>query len=145
MKLNLGIGLVAVALSAGMLSVAAQTPTQGTLEQEVAKMRVEIAELKKKLGGNGGGDLDTLKTDVAQMKVELKETIDYLKAQAQGAQAMMDVIADSEKKGFTWGINPDSRTVLVAGWNQYYGSMVEYWQKQPAPPAAGQGGQGSGR
>jgi hypothetical protein len=79
------------------------------------------------------------------MKIALKDTIDYLKAQAQSAQSMIDVIADAEKKGFTWGINPDSRTVLVAGWNQYYGSMVEHWQKQPAPAPAGQGGQGTGQ
>jgi hypothetical protein len=51
-----------------------------------------------------------------------RKTIDeaqkYIDAQAKAAKAMAAVLDESEKAGFTYGINAGSREVLLRGWRE---------------------------
>ncbi len=114
MNRKLTVSMFGVALAAAAFSFAGNPPTQSDLAKEVASLRAEVNELKKK-GGGGGGDAESLRAELKKTQAELAETIAYLGAQADSAQALSDVLNDSEKKGFTYGINPDSRIVMLQG------------------------------
>lgn len=86
-----------------MLFLAGAGPTQGSNDGDM-----RIAELEASL---------------AEMRIELDETnqlmqqtVEYLKAQAASAKKQLDVLDRSEEAGFTFGINPVSREVLLSGW-----------------------------
>ncbi len=75
----------------------------------------------------GSNDVDSriaeLEANLAEMRIELDEsnqlvqqTVEYLKAQASSAKKQLDVLDRSEEAGFTFGINPLSREVLLSGW-----------------------------
>jgi len=40
----------------------------------------------------------------------------YLDAQSKAARGMARTLDESEKAGFTYGMNPESRHVLLKGW-----------------------------
>ena len=64
----------------------------------------------------------------------------YLDAQAKSAAAMEKVLDDAEKAGFTYGINPDSRHLLLRGWRDQLSAMQKDLpgaQSAPGPVKAG--------
>ena len=54
---------------------------------------------------------------------ELAEVQDYLQAQSKSAGELVKALDESEKAGFTYGINPNSRKVLLKGWRDFSGTM----------------------
>lgn len=90
--------------------------------------------------GSNDADLRVaeLEASIAEMRVELDEsnqlvqqTVEYLKAQAASAKKQLDVLERSEEAGFTFGINPVSREVLLSGWRAELNARQ---QGLPAPP-----------
>ena len=61
-------------------------------------------------------DCATLQKDLAETRTLVEKTARYAAEQARAAQAMNNVLDASEKAGFTFGINPESRVVLLQGW-----------------------------
>lgn len=59
--------------------------------------------------------LGIVAADAAQQRVLVDETVAYIGRQAMQAESMVDVLQVSEDEGFTAGINPRSREVLLAG------------------------------
>ena len=59
---------------------------------------------------------DALGAELAATKGTIEQVVKYLEVQAESAKAMTAVLDDSELKGFTFGINPESRIALLAGW-----------------------------
>lgn len=98
---------VASALVCGLAfsqNPAAPDPAQSRidkLEKDVAASRLRV---------------EALSTEVADLKKELVATVTYLEEQSKAASAMAGALDESEKAGFTYGINPDSRHVLLKGW-----------------------------
>ena len=62
--------------------------------------------------------LEDTATQLAETKAVLAKTLRYLDAQAKSAALMAETLDESEKAGFTFGINPDSRQILLAGWRE---------------------------
>lgn len=54
--------------------------------------------------------------DAADAKVLAEKGARYAAEQAKAAAAMLGTLDESEKAGFTFGINPESRIVLLRGW-----------------------------
>jgi hypothetical protein len=55
--------------------------------------------------------------------VEMMDVVAYVNAQAQAAAALQLSLAESEEKGFTYGINPESREVMLAGFRQFLSTL----------------------
>ena len=82
---------------------------------------VEIAELKRQVA-RLTADVNQLKQAAAQggeAGKEMEAVHGYLENQAKAAAALQKVLVDSEEKGFTFGINPESREVLLAGFDEF--------------------------
>ena len=58
------------------------------------------------------GTVPTSDSALAQARAE------YIDAQSKAAKAMVDVLDAAEKAGFTFGINPESRELLLKGWRE---------------------------
>jgi hypothetical protein len=81
------------------------------LQQEVNALKAEVTRLKgKPLDGSA---LDPL---TAALRRDIDQIAQYLRDQAQAAKTLSEVLDEAEAKGFTAGINPDSRTLLLGGW-----------------------------
>lgn len=96
------------------LAVCSQTFAQAPRPSATQDVRAEFDKLKR--------DVTRLNREVASLKQaqgpsldEYNEVIAYLHTQAASATALKQVLVESEEKGFTYGINPDSRIVLLAG------------------------------
>jgi septal ring factor EnvC (AmiA/AmiB activator) len=84
--------------------------------------------------------VEALSTDVADLKKQMAATVQYLQLQAHSAATMQTVLDDSENQGFTYGINPNSRHVLLRGWREQLAAAQkdvpapEAQPENPAPP-----------
>ncbi|MCE9593958.1 MAG: hypothetical protein K8S98_07190 [Planctomycetes bacterium] len=116
MKRTLGLSVACLALVAAAFSLAPTRPQQNDLQKEFDRLRIEVAELKRK---SAGGDVESLRAELKDANQKLTETVGYLAAQADAAAALLDAVKDAEKKGFTFGINPDSRVVLLQGFQSF--------------------------
>jgi hypothetical protein len=54
---------------------------------------------------------------------ELASVQEYLQAQSRSASELAKALDESEKAGFTYGINPNSRKVLLKGWRDFSGNL----------------------
>lgn len=111
-KLMLGL-VAAAALAVGTTQGASARPTQ-TPAEEIAELQRQLARLQ--------GEVNLLKQNVAtasEAEAEVQQVVAYLRAQAQAAAGLQRVLAESEAKGFTFGINPESREVLLAGFDAF--------------------------
>ena len=63
---------------------------------------------------NGGQD-DDLSTRVEALETSVKKLEAYAKAQAKAAEVLSAKLDDAEEEGFTYGINANSRVVLLEG------------------------------
>jgi len=76
------------------------------LEKELTALKSEVASLRKAPAADGGKDA---------VKADLDEVVRWVQAQGVAAQALQKALDDSRAKGFTAGINPQSRDLLLAG------------------------------
>ena len=110
-KLTLGLFAVA-ALAVG--TSFAQSPKAQDPATEIAELKRQVARLQ--------ADVNLLKQSNAagdEAEQKLQSVMAYIEAQAKAAAGLQKVLADSEAKGFTFGINPESREVLLAGFNSF--------------------------
>jgi septal ring factor EnvC (AmiA/AmiB activator) len=100
-----------------------EDPTQrlASLEQEVAAQKRANAQFVKEL---------------KEQRAQLDKTVRYLNEQAKAAEALVGTLEASEKAGFTFGINPESREVLLRGWRE---ALAAAQKDVPAPPPASNG------
>ncbi|HVS09777.1 MAG TPA: hypothetical protein VMS76_07870 [Planctomycetota bacterium] len=134
MKRNFSLVLLLVAaLACG--SSFAQGPDEADLAARVAKLEAQVAALQDSLKASKP-EGDKLGKDLAEQTRMLSKVLDYLRAQAASAKVLQDALAESQDKGFTFGINPESRVVLLAGFEQFVGTLqAEVPGQAPAEPA----------
>ncbi|MEO0651850.1 MAG: hypothetical protein AAFZ65_14335 [Planctomycetota bacterium] len=116
--------------------------TRPALDEAVAAKqdllgRVELLE----------GTVQQLRADLGVVAGEQKaqatlvdETVSYLGRQATQAEKMVSVLADSEARGFTAGINPKSREVLLDGFRAMF-DEAQAGVPGAEPEPEGRGGQ----
>ena len=118
---------VGVGLAQSSTSRAAQAQQGGSPIERLEKLEAQVADLKAQVAKLEGAKpvaakpQPVAKPDSAPVKElgqQMEAVIGYLAAVAQSAQRLEQALMESEQKGFTYGINPDSRTVLLAGFNQ---------------------------
>jgi hypothetical protein len=125
MNRNLSLVIAAAAAACGLALAQSQTPQQrvdpaqfAALQKRVETLETELNVLKQSRGA--GADLEAALTKDRQ---QLEVVVKYLQTQAGAAEKLQLVLADSKDKGFTYGINPDSRTVLLQGFHEFAESI----------------------
>lgn len=108
--MRLDIAMAACA-AAALLSFAA--PQRDLQERRTLEERVE--KLEKALAATVDRT-DALSAELAATTALLDQTVRYVQAQAHGAAALARTLDQSEQEGFTYGINPRSRELLLSGW-----------------------------
>lgn len=108
---------------AGLSTTQDPAPKPVSLEAEVAKLKSEVADLKQKH-----------ETELAKQRSEIDFLTTWVKTQAQAGTTLQGVLDDSRDKGFTAGINPESRIALLGGLQSFAESM-----KSGVPEAAAAG------
>jgi hypothetical protein len=128
MKRHAWIAVVVLALLVSGVAFSqttrAQDPAKAKadgLEKDVADARAQIAKL--------GADL-------AATQSKLDGVLRYLDAQSKAAKAMVDVLQASETAGFTYGINPNSRTLMLKGWRDQLAAAQQTLPAAAPAPAA---------
>lgn len=133
MKFQSTLAFTACALALGAAFAApstplAATPVQGTplerleaVEKRVVELEAELAALKKSKAGAAAKAVD----DKGQQDVEdqLQAVMGYLAAQAEAAKRLDEKLQESKSKGFTFGINPESREVMLSGFSSFTTSL----------------------
>jgi hypothetical protein len=96
-----------------------------------------------KPAGDADKRIETLEKKVTELAKELAETktlacdvMHYLSEQAGGAESMARTLDESEQAGFTYGVNPESRSILLRGWRDQLASWQKNLPKLPDPKAA---------
>ncbi|MCY2960890.1 MAG: hypothetical protein NTY35_12065 [Planctomycetota bacterium] len=98
-------------------------------EASVDALAKDVAALQKVV--------DSQAKDLADAKNLAEKGAKYAAEQAKAAGAMLETLDASEKAGFTFGINPDSRVVLLRGWREALNAAQrEVPALPPAPPAS---------
>ena len=130
------IVLPAIALIAGAVGFgAAQNPQQPqqptatqrleTLEKEVETLKADFERLNK-LAGSAG-----------ETRKLIESVVNWASAQGAAAERLERALADSEQKGFTKGINWESREALLAGMNDFASTVQKDVPKLPAEQTKG--------
>ncbi len=79
-------------------------------------------------------DVAALRTELDLTRALLDETVSYLERRSKAAAELARVLSASEEAGFTFGINPNSREILLAGWRK---ELADRQKGVPgAPPPA---------
>lgn len=102
-----------------------QGTTNADLAARVDALSKDVAALQKVVDGHT--------KDGADAKLLAEKNARYAAEQAKAATAMLDVLDASEKAGFTFGINPDSRIVLLRGWREALEAARRDVPALPAP------------
>ena len=89
-----------------------------TVEQRLDVLEAKVEELVRR-------ELEHAK--------EHDQVLAYLAKQSQAATALLAQIDSCESLGFTAGINPQSREVLLAGFRAYYGEAQRDVPAKPMP------------
>ena len=115
------------------LALAQTPPTPPTadrldaLEKQVTALRAQAAT-EQQVSGDG---LAALRKELAESREQLALLSTWAANQAKGAEELALVLDDSEQKGFTFGINPESRIALLAGWRAFTAGLQKDAPKAP--------------
>ena len=124
--------LIVVLFLASFIGVSAssfgQEEAKADLEAQVQALAAEVA---------------TLRTDLEESSARIDETLTYLKQNQKAAEELVSALAASEAAGFTFGINPKSRELLLAGWRKQLSAMQKGLPGAPAEEAAAKQTRGS--
>jgi uncharacterized coiled-coil protein SlyX len=131
MKRHITAILVGAAALAGLAFSGSPTPQQ-TLEERVQALETQVADQR--------AQTERLASELAETHDLVERTVRYLQDQAKSASKMSGTLDASEQAGFTYGINPESRTLLLAGWRDQLAELQKGLPslEKPQPPAAGQ-------
>ncbi|QDU68030.1 hypothetical protein [Engelhardtia mirabilis] len=101
--------LTAAALAGGHAAsrpeVASLQQDKATLEERVLTLESKVAELSRRM--------EQVAADASTSRQKTDQTVDYLRRQAKQAERLKQSLDVSEEAGFTAGINPRSREVLL--------------------------------
>jgi len=136
MNRHLGLALAAAAAlaagvdlaqSSGLRAAGPQEPSAierlNNLEKQVAQLQAQVNAQHKVPPKSGEAVAGTQEQELATLRRQMDEVLQYLAAQATSAKLLQQALADSRAKGFTYGINPDSRSVLLDGFEQFTSTL----------------------
>lgn len=114
----------------------AQTPVAPTSVERIDALEKQVAALRTQVFADQQAAIDELaamRKELAESREQVTQVNNWAANQATGAAELATVLDDSEQKGFTFGINPESRISLLAGWRAFAAGLQK---DAPKPPAA---------
>ena len=108
------------------------------LERQSAELRKELASVK----AAAAADLGSARKDAQEARALANALAQWATTQSESAAELARVLDDSEAKGFTFGINPDSRVALLSGWRNF-ATKLQADVPKPLPPPAPAPSEGS--
>jgi hypothetical protein len=99
--------VVLLALASGLAFSQSPAP-QDPAETRIDKLEQDLAAAKLRM--------EAMSTEFAETKTLMAAAAKYADAQAKAASSMAAVLDEAERAGFTYGINADSRHILLRGW-----------------------------
>lgn len=128
-------------IATGCLALAAyQSGQAADAESRLAAVEKDVLELKKSAAVHA--------KVLADSRGLTEKTAKYIAEQAKAATSMLDTLDASEKAGFTFGINPESRILLLQGWRESLAAAQKDLPLPVTPPPAeknGENGQDPGK
>jgi hypothetical protein len=110
------------------------------LEKEFAALKAEVVALRKAPAAT------TVASDPsAALRQDLEKIVQWVQAQNKAAEALANALEDARSKGFTAGINPDSRTALLTGFGELSAALktpLKLTPPEPKPAAPAKPAQG---
>jgi DNA anti-recombination protein RmuC len=105
------------------------------LEKQVGELKSELATLRKAATPAAG-----VASPEEALRADLEQALRWIQTQSQAADALNAALEESRAKGFTAGINPDSRNALLAGFAELTKAMktplvLSAKEPKPATPA----------
>lgn len=97
-------------------------------EKRIARLEADLAAMRARV--------DAAVADAADARARCATVAKYLDRQAKVAAEMARTLDESETAGFTYGINPDSRHILLAGWRKQLAAAQKDVPAAPAEAAA---------
>src|SRR5687767_12240589 len=97
------------------------------LEREVRSLRAQVDNFPPPLND----EVAALRKELGETRLLVNQLLNWAGTQAVGAVELEHILDESEAKGFTWGINPESRVVLLGGWRGFLAGMQK---DAPKPP-----------
>lgn len=131
MKPQLILGSAACVLLASAFALA-PSPLQSSADTKLEALQKDLAETKARV--------EQLAGELKETRGLLEATHAYLDAQTKAARSMADTLDASEKAGFTAGINPDSRQLLLRGWREQLGQLQQNLPVLPPAKSAAKSG-----
>jgi hypothetical protein len=110
MKQNLVLGCIGLALLVSGLAFA-QGGGAPRPEEKIERLERDLVESQKRV--------EKLSQKLADQQVEVARIVRYLEQQAESSKALATALDQSEAAGFTFGINPESRHILLRGWREH--------------------------
>lgn len=129
-----------LALCAGAVLLALRAPAQDPPPDEQKNdLEARVESLEKALAVTIQ-QVDALSDELAEAAALMDQTVSYLRVQARSAEEMSSTLDLAEAEGFTFGINPRSREVLLAGWRQ---TLADARAGVPGAKAEAEAGEGN--
>ena len=125
MNSHVWIGVALLGFFVSGVALSQTTPPQDPAAKKLERLEHDLSDSRSKL--------EQLASELASTRAQLEGVVRYLDAQSKAAKAMVDTLQSSETAGFVYGINPDSRHVLLKGWRE---QLLAAQQALPAAPAA---------
>jgi uncharacterized coiled-coil protein SlyX len=122
-------------LASACLAVAALQTPPADVTARVQALEQQLAAQSKQV--------EALTKDLTDTKALLEKTVRYVNEQSHAAAALAGTLDESEQAGFTYGINPESRHILLRGWREALTAAQR--DVPPAPPAPAPAKAGNGR
>ena len=122
MKHQLIFAVSAFALLATSMAFTSSAQSQDPVQQRLDAMQKDILDSRTRM--------EQAIEELKGTRKTIDEAQKYIDAQAKAAKSMAEVLDESEKAGFTYGINASSREVLLAGWRE---QLVVLQEGVPAP------------
>jgi hypothetical protein len=127
--------LVGTAVLCGL--ALAQTPPQRTPTERLEALEKDVVELRVRLDAQAAnaGEILALKKELFETRAIVDQLTQWTATQAEDALVLSRVLDEVQEKGFTAGINPDSRILLLGGLRGFLLGMRRELPKVIAPPA----------
>ncbi|MFN0008577.1 MAG: hypothetical protein ACKVXR_11800 [Planctomycetota bacterium] len=131
MKSRTAAVVVLLAALVGGMAFSQDPPARAAARQDpvaerIDKLEAELATAKLRI--------EALSTEISDVKTKMGATAKYAESQAKAAAEMESVLAQAEREGFTYGINPDSRHTLLRGWRELLATAQKDVPEVEAPP-----------
>ncbi len=124
MKSHLSLFLLSAAAVSG-LAFAKSAPEQTDSDHKIEILEKDVVASRART--------EEIAAELSETRALLDATLKYLAEQSTNAKKMAQTLDDSEQAGFTFGINPDSRHILLKGWRE---TLAAAQKNVPAMPAA---------